>query len=289
MKIFVSWSGDVSHKVALVFRDWLPSVIQTIEPYVSSEDIDKGARWGTDIAGELEKSYYGILCVTAANIDAPWMNFEAGALSKAIDSSRVSPFLFRLKRSDITTGPLLQFQSTLDTKDEVYKLLQSINKQQKEAMLDEGRLLHIFEVWWPECEKRLGAIEPIVSTTHPTKAKDKTVKEQEILEEILRIVIQQNRIINSPTDLIPEPYLMNVLDRYDDRRGVSIEHQAFTDLFDAVDALEKILPSMTECIEKVSLMDTMRIMSKAAEYIRSRTRLGGRRRFIPSRIGAELK
>lgn len=45
MKVFISWSGTKSHKIGLVFRNWLPSVIQSLETYVSSEDIDKGARW----------------------------------------------------------------------------------------------------------------------------------------------------------------------------------------------------------------------------------------------------
>ena len=82
MKVFISWSGVDSHSAAVALRDWLPSVIQLLEPYVSSEDIDKGARWSTDIAAELAGSDWGILCVTKENVQAPWLNFEAGALSK---------------------------------------------------------------------------------------------------------------------------------------------------------------------------------------------------------------
>lgn len=102
MKIFISWSGDTSHKVALLLRDWLPSVIQSIDPYVSSIDIDKGARWSADIAAELDNSSFGILCVTHDNIEAPWLNFEAGALGKSVEKSRVCPFLFRVKKSQIS-------------------------------------------------------------------------------------------------------------------------------------------------------------------------------------------
>ena len=42
MRVFVSWSGDVSHRVAIAFKEWLPLVIQSIDPYVSSEDNRKG-------------------------------------------------------------------------------------------------------------------------------------------------------------------------------------------------------------------------------------------------------
>jgi hypothetical protein len=46
MKVFSSWSGAHIQQVALILRDLLPQVINAIEPYVSSEDIEKGAPGG---------------------------------------------------------------------------------------------------------------------------------------------------------------------------------------------------------------------------------------------------
>jgi hypothetical protein len=74
MKVFLSWSGDLSHEVACTLRDWLPCVIQSLKPWVSSEDIEKGTRWSTDIAKELRDTAYGILCVTKENLGAPWVH-----------------------------------------------------------------------------------------------------------------------------------------------------------------------------------------------------------------------
>ena len=34
MKVFISWSGQRSKTVALAFRDWLPLMFETIEPWM---------------------------------------------------------------------------------------------------------------------------------------------------------------------------------------------------------------------------------------------------------------
>jgi hypothetical protein len=59
LKIFISWSGPRSLAVAEALRDWLPNVIQMVEPWLSASDIDKGAKWRQSINGELEKSDFG--------------------------------------------------------------------------------------------------------------------------------------------------------------------------------------------------------------------------------------
>lgn len=197
MKVFLSWSGEQSHKVAVVLRDWFPSVIQSLVPYVSSEDIDKGARWSTDIATELADSTFGILCVTKENITAPWLTFEAGALSKTMDKSFVCPFLFNIKRSEVD-GPILQFQSTILEKDDIKKLLKTLNKACGEDKLTEDRLDKAFDVWFPSLEAELHKIE---SSTKLEKSDEKKAKEapaNQILEEILELSRLNQKLLRNP-------------------------------------------------------------------------------------------
>jgi hypothetical protein len=205
MKVFISWSGDLSHKIALTFREWLPSVIQAIRPYVSSQDIDKGARWSTDIAKELSESTYGILCVTRDNIDAPWINFEAGALSKTIDKSFVAPFLFNIQRSEVK-GPLLQFQSTIYEKEDLLKLMVSINTRAPAGeQLEAGTLKKAFEVWWPQFEGEMKKIE--TSAPPGEERKPKLSRQDAILEEVLELSRSQQKLLRNPEELLPPPYL----------------------------------------------------------------------------------
>jgi hypothetical protein len=257
MKVFISWSGDLSHRVALALRDWMPSVLQSLEPYVSSEDIDKGARWSTDISAELEGSNSGVLVVTRSNINAPWLNFEAGALSKSFDNSRVSPFLFGVKRSDVQ-GPLLQFQSTIYDKSDIAKLMASLNDACGDQALDAHRLDEVIEVWWPRLELTLDPLlpeaeaEPLGSPSDDAVAIDRP--DAAVLEEVLDLVRRQQKILSQPTEILPPPYLRDIVMEASERMGPRSRrgHPAFRDLersFADLRSLATRLPDQDTMIE----------------------------------------
>ena len=203
MKVFISWSGDLSLKVAQTFREWLPSVIQSIEPYVSSEDIDKGARWSTDIAKELENSTFGILCVTKDNIEAPWLSFEAGALSKTMEKAFVTPFLFDIKRSEVQ-GPILQFQSTIFEKEDIKKMIKSLNKACGDMSIQETRLDKAFEVWYPTLEEGLNKIKGKREVINSNEKQEKNSISAKILEEILDLSRDNQKLLRTPDERLHE-------------------------------------------------------------------------------------
>lgn len=160
MKIFLSFSGDVSRKVAVALRDWLPKVIQVVRPFIS-EEMGKGERWSDEIANELSQTAFGIICITRYNFKMPWINFEAGAISKAIHQSYVSPFLFHIDSANIY-GPLQQFQATTYKKEDVFRLLSSINNRlDSDVRLSHELLAEEFEKWWPELTATLDCITDV--------------------------------------------------------------------------------------------------------------------------------
>src|SRR5580693_1724871 len=122
MNLFISWSGTRSRAVAEALHGWLPSVIQSVKPWMSAADLEKGARWSSDVARHLEETRVGIICLTSDNLDAPWILFESGALSKTLNSTFVCPYLFNVEPSELK-GPLVQFQVTKCDKEDTRRLL----------------------------------------------------------------------------------------------------------------------------------------------------------------------
>ena len=147
MKVFISWSGALSHEVARLLSDWLPNVLQDVEPWLSSADIDKGSVWFGQIRDKLAETAIGILCLSRENLAAPWVLFEAGALSKGLTTSRVCPLLVDILPRDLQP-PLSEFNATLPIPEDMLKLLKTINAQKGEGKLTEERLQRSFSQWW---------------------------------------------------------------------------------------------------------------------------------------------
>jgi len=195
MKIFLSWSDETSHAIALVLGDWIPFVIQAVETYVPPEDIRKGTRWANDVSKELNQSSFGILCVVPGNAGAPWLNFEAGVLSKSLDVSNVIPLLIDVEKSELDNGPLAQFPSAIFEKNGMYQILETINEKTEKGRLSEDRLRDTFDIWWPKLKLDVGSIrkkekpdaeepEKTPDTDEPKKRPKRTVEAARESEEI---------------------------------------------------------------------------------------------------------
>jgi hypothetical protein len=160
VKLFISWSGKRSQKVAKALRTFLQDINQRIEPWMSETDISIGSRWAMDLARELEETQFGILCITQEALQSPWLLFEAGALSKSVRNARVCPYLIGLEKQQLT-GPIAQFQCVEATEASTHELLKSINETMGNEGLKSERLQKYFNMFWPELKS---AIESISST-----------------------------------------------------------------------------------------------------------------------------
>lgn len=182
MKVFISWSGDVSKQVALLLKDWLQSVVQSVKPWVSSDDIERGSVWFNDIGNALADVNIGIVVLTEENKNKPWILFESGALAKGLTTNRVCTFLVDLKPSDILQNPLSNFNHTEPTKDGLFKLIETINNNQENKLND--KVLHIsFDTFYPQFAKQFATI-----LSSSTVVEKKEIKQPDLLKEVLQVV-----------------------------------------------------------------------------------------------------
>lgn len=183
MKVFLSWSGDRSRAIADVLRQWIPSVLQAVKPYFSPDDILKGSRWASEVAKELDSSSVGLLVITPENQGAPWLLFEAGALAKDLDRSKVCPLLFGDMETTDLKGPLVQFQAAKFSREEMKKVVIMMNQELGDQALAGSTLDDVFEMFWPklsdQIEKKLTAMgKPDAKAHRP---------DRDLLEEILAL------------------------------------------------------------------------------------------------------
>ncbi len=199
MKVFASWSGSESREVAELLRDWVPSVIQDVEVYVSSQDIAKGERWLSNVGNNLAEIDFGIVVVTKKNLTAPWIMFEAGALSKSV-KGRLIPLLCGIDQIETANSPLSQFQYVRVIETEMLDMFRSINPFTANP-LDAKRLEKTFAKFWPDFLDAYKQID--LSEPKPAKKESENEKLSNIENAVSEMMIEMRRLRSLTSDFVP--------------------------------------------------------------------------------------
>ena len=194
LKVFISWSGDRSKLVANALNDWLPEIIEVISPWVSTQHIDAGTRWSSEIDQQLKDTHFGIVCLTRENLQSPWILFESGALAKAVEVARVVPYLLGVPGADVNP-PLGHFNYVTADRKGTLDLLRSLNTACG-TKYQEARLQKRFTTWWPELEKKLAAIPKEKNENGEPR------HERELLEELIGLTRRQSHSYDEIISLI---------------------------------------------------------------------------------------
>lgn len=272
MKIFISWSGSISKKIADAFRQWIPGVIQAARPYYSPDDISKGSRWSSEIAKELENSKVGIICLTKDNLQAPWIMFEAGALSKNLEIAKVCPILFGVEPSEIQ-GPLIQFQAARFSKDEVKKVIRMINAELGDNGLAPDVLDSVFDMWWPKLKETVEAIMKENSNSNEKNVRS----ERDILEEVLELTRAAHLAKERPTGKDKRINPQAVFDLVNGMLKVSMEVQAISEThttYKLIEELDSLLLPIKHIVNRVDSSEDLQrkllsVLSEAEALIKN--------------------
>ncbi|MEW8026108.1 MAG: hypothetical protein AB2803_20650 [Candidatus Thiodiazotropha sp.] len=149
MKLFVSWSGPRSKEMAEFLKDWLGNIFQSLEIFFSG-DIQKGRGWHSSIIDELESCDMGIFLLTRKNLQAQWLNYEAGAIAKRFSHSNAFTLLIDDGLDPNSLGPLSHFQATHMNEKDIKKLLYSINDCLGTYALQSDRFNSALDKWMPD-------------------------------------------------------------------------------------------------------------------------------------------
>lgn len=187
LKIFISWSGDLARQVAGELRLLLEHCCDNFKPWMSEEDIKSGQRGLSEIETELNGTQCGIIVVTNDNQASPWLQFEAGALSKQVGAgfkSRVIPLLVDMKVADMTVDTLKQFQARELTMAGVKKLVSDLaGLCDVNSAVILGRLDDKYETFGQKIQRAIDAErDPGQKARRPARS------ERDMLSETLEIV-----------------------------------------------------------------------------------------------------
>lgn len=121
---------------------------------MSAEDIKPGQQWFKELSNVLDETRFAIVCLTKSNMSAPWVMFEAGAVSGHLGELKVVPLL-EGDQSDLV-DPMAHFHATTFDQNGVRLLFESINDSVGKPFTKKA-LGAALAAEWPELEASVKA------------------------------------------------------------------------------------------------------------------------------------
>jgi hypothetical protein len=259
MKVFISWSGDRSRKFAEFLYALLRKYNFGLDPWLSGPAISYGTRWRNELAKALAGTQIGILCLTRDTQASPWVAFEAGALSKEPDVSRVIPVLLDFDGFDPHAKYLEQFQYVVASVDTVTHMIKDLSAASgTESRMDPDMIAGVWMEKREELEELLEAIARVPpSTGRPAgEVNEVAARRFDVLKEYLESIderlshLETGRTPDGPAQATDElrELLPQIIDRpalrvVDDKLASEVpESWAF--LEESLGSLEAVLPAV---------------------------------------------
>jgi hypothetical protein len=168
MQVYISWSGQRSYRFALLIRNLLRKVIPELEVWVSSEDIQDGARWSSDLIEILNQVTFCLICANPSNQLSPWLQYELGAIAMSVDRYAIRVLLHELTSYSIK-GPLSLYDSVQVTKNEFQKLFEDLLANFTRIRLPRFDMVANLDQHWPSFQQDFSEIG-MVSQVLPDQA-----------------------------------------------------------------------------------------------------------------------
>lgn len=189
MKIIIGWSGRRSRKLAILLQEWLKRVIQAADSHIIKID-DNGREFpGSEVIGDANDCF-GILCLTKDNHQDHNILFEAGVLSTKLPEDRLSAVLLNIDEESISL-PLRHLSLSTTGKDDIWKLVRSLNDRMGAYKLKRDLLEDSFNTFWGRFEKEVDRIIRMpadADDTESVKERSTTFSSEPVLIELLATV-----------------------------------------------------------------------------------------------------
>src|ERR1700733_7232802 len=97
MKVFISWSGELSKQIARPITEWPPSALQKVKPWFS-EEIEKGANWQNELSSQLKDTKFSIIILTSEALKSDGLCSRLGLPRMQLEELMLVLFYLELNR-----------------------------------------------------------------------------------------------------------------------------------------------------------------------------------------------